>query len=93
MNYFKILPFHGVTDYDIECEYTSIKKKLLNIMDNVEFKAYLQENKFEQFFNPLTPSHVSITMKMNLIPRTEMEMSFLIFSPWISVVCQNMVVN
>ena len=47
MNYFKILPFHGVTDYDIECEYTSIKKKLLNIMDNDEFKAYLQENKFE----------------------------------------------
>ena len=52
MNYFKILPFHGVTNYDIECEYTSIKKKLLNIMDNDEFKAYLQENKFEQLFNP-----------------------------------------
>ena len=49
---FKILPFHGVTDYDIECEYTSIKKKLLNIMDNDEFKAYLKENKFEQLFNP-----------------------------------------
>ena len=52
MNYSKIMPFHGVTDYDVECEYTSIKRKLLNIMDNDEFKAYLKENKFEQLFKP-----------------------------------------
>ena len=51
-NYFKILPFHGVTVYDIECEYTSIKKKLLNIMNNDELKAYLKENEFEELFNP-----------------------------------------
>ena len=52
MNYFKIQPFHGETDYAIECLDTSIKKNLSNIMDNDEFKAYLKENKFEQLFNP-----------------------------------------
>ena len=52
MNYFKMLPFHGVTYYDIEREYTSIKNKLLNIMENDEFKPYLKENKFERLFNP-----------------------------------------
>ena len=44
--YLEILPFHGVADYDNECENTSTKKKLLSIMDNDEFQAYLQENKF-----------------------------------------------
>ena len=53
MKYLKILPSHGLTDYDIECEYTRIKMKLLNIMDNDEFKAYLKKNKFEQLFNPM----------------------------------------
>ena len=51
-NNFEILPFHGVTNYDIECEYTSIKDKLLDIMDNDEFQTYLKENEFEQLFNP-----------------------------------------
>ena len=50
-NYFEILPLHGVTNYDIECEYTSTKKKLLDIMDIDEFQTYLKENEFEQLFN------------------------------------------
>ena len=41
-----------MTNYDIECEYTSTKKKLLDIMDNDEFQTYLKENEFEQLFNP-----------------------------------------
>ena len=41
-----------MTNYDIECEYTSTKKKLLYIMDNDEFQTYLNENEFEQLFNP-----------------------------------------
>ena len=36
-----------MTDYNVECEYSSTKKKLINIMDNDEFQAYLKENKFE----------------------------------------------
>ena len=39
-----------MTNYDIECEYNSTKKKLLDIMDNDEFQAYLKENEFEQLF-------------------------------------------
>ena len=41
-----------MTNYDIECEYTSIKRKLLDTMDNDEFQTYLKENEFEQLFNP-----------------------------------------
>ena len=43
-NYFEILPFHGMTNYDIECEYTRPKKKLLDTMDNDEFQTYLKKN-------------------------------------------------
>ena len=32
-----------MADYDNECENTSTKKKLLSIMDNDEFQAYLQD--------------------------------------------------
>ena len=41
-----------MTNYDIECEYTSTNRKLLDIMDNDEFQTYLKENEFEQLFNP-----------------------------------------
>ena len=41
-----------MTNYDIECEYTSTKKKLLDITDNDEFQTYLKENEIEQLFNP-----------------------------------------
>ena len=49
-NYYKILPFHNVTDYDIECEYISTKRKLLNIMDN---------EKFNEFFTNIGPTLAS----------------------------------
>ena len=65
-NHFEILPFHGVTNYDIESEYSSTKKKLLDIMDNDEFQSYLKENEYEQLSILLSPSNVSTMMKMNL---------------------------
>ena len=41
-----------MTNYDIECEYTRPKKKLLDTMDNDEFQTYLKENEFKQLLNP-----------------------------------------
>ena len=73
-----------MTNYDIECEYTSTKKKLLNIMDNDEFQTYLKENEFEQLFNPFDPVKCQYYDEKEFISANRTDS--LLFSPWISAV-------
>ena len=81
-----------MTNYDIECEYTSTKKKLLDIMDNDEFQTYSKENEFEQLFYPFDSVKCQYYDANEFISANR-NGDGLIFSPWISAVNQNMVVN
>ena len=62
-------------------------------MDNDEFKAYLKANKFEQLFNPFDSITCQYYDENEFISTNRNGDVFLIFSPWIFVICQNMVLN
>ena len=57
MNYAKILPFYTLTDYNVEREFISTKRRFENLINNEKFECLLKENKYEQIFSPsnMTP--------------------------------------
>ena len=68
-----------------------VTRKMFPFDDVIMFRAHLKESRFEELFKLSIQSYVSTMMKSNSFLQTEMEMTFSIFSPWISVVCWNMV--
>ena len=52
MNHFNELPFQTLTNYDIENNFISGKRKFSNLMNNDDFQTIIKENKYEQLFNP-----------------------------------------
>ena len=59
-------------------------------MDNDEFQTYLKENEFEQLFNPFDSVKCQYYDEIEFISANR---NGDWFSPWISAVCQSMVVN
>ena len=57
MNYANILPFYTLTDYNVEREFISTKRRFENLINNEKFECLLKENKYEQIFSPsnMTP--------------------------------------
>ena len=57
VNYAELLPFYSLTDYNVESEFISTKRKFVNLINNEKFENFLKENKYEQIFNPssMTP--------------------------------------
>ena len=57
MNYAEIMPFYSLTDFNVENEFISTKRKLENLMNNENFENFLKDNKYEQILNPcnMTP--------------------------------------
>ena len=52
VNYAELLPFYSLTDYNVESEFISTKRKFVNLINNEKFENFLKENKYEQIFNP-----------------------------------------
>ena len=50
-NYFAELPFNNLSDYNIENEYISTKRKLQSLLDNDKFQSFLNDNMYEEIFN------------------------------------------
>lgn len=46
------LPFHNLTNYNIENEYWSPKRRITNLLDNKKFLDILKDNYFDDLFNP-----------------------------------------
>ena len=42
---------YSLSDYNIEIEFLTTKKKFENILDNKQFEMFIKENKYEQRFN------------------------------------------
>ena len=57
MNYAKILPFYTLTDYNVECEFISTKRRFENLISNEKLECLLKENEYEQISSPsnMTP--------------------------------------
>ena len=57
MNYAEILPFYTLTDYNVEREFISTKRRFENSINNENVECLLKENKYEQIFSPsnMTP--------------------------------------
>ena len=52
VNCAELLPFYSLTDYNVESEFISAKRKFVNLINNEKFETFLKENKYEQIFNP-----------------------------------------
>ena len=52
MNYAEIMPFYSLTDFNVENEFISTKRKFENLMNNEKFENFLNDNKYEQILNP-----------------------------------------
>ena len=52
LKYFNELPFQTLTNYDIENNFISGKRKFANLMNNENFQTIIKENRYEQLFNP-----------------------------------------
>ena len=52
MNYAEIMPFYSLTDFNVENEFISTKRKFENLMNNEKFENFLKDNKYEQILNP-----------------------------------------
>ena len=50
-NYFTELPFNSLSDYNIENEYISTKRKLQSLLDKDKFQSFLKDNMHEEIFN------------------------------------------
>ena len=50
-NYFTELPFNSLSDYNIENEYISTKRKLQSLLDNDKFQSFLKDDMYEEIFN------------------------------------------
>ena len=50
-NYFNELPFQTLTDYDIENNFVSTKRKIVDLMNNDKFQTIVKGNKYEELFN------------------------------------------
>ena len=57
VNYAELLPFYSLTDYNVESEFISTKRKFVNLINNEKFENFLKENEYEQVSNPssMTP--------------------------------------
>ena len=51
-NYFSEFPFQTLTEYDIENNFVSAKRKFVDLMNNDKFQTIVKENKYEELFNP-----------------------------------------
>ena len=49
-NYFTGRPFNSLSDYNIENEYISTKRKLQSLLDNDEFQSFLKDDMYEEIF-------------------------------------------
>ena len=52
VNYAEMLPFHSLTDFNVENEFISTKRKFENLMNKEKFENFLKDNKYEQILNP-----------------------------------------
>ena len=52
VNFAELMPFYSLSDYNIENEFLTTKRKFENLLDNKQFEMFLKENKYEQIFNP-----------------------------------------
>ena len=52
LKYFNELPIQTLTNYDIENDFISGKRKFANLMNNENFQTIITENKYGQLFNP-----------------------------------------
>ena len=52
LEYFNERPFQTLTNYDIENDFISGKKKFADLMNNENFQTIITENKYEQLFDP-----------------------------------------
>ena len=48
----ELMPFYSLSDYNIENEFLTTKRKFDNLLDNKQFEMFLKRNKYEQIFNP-----------------------------------------
>ena len=46
------MPFYSLTDFNVEDEFISTKRKFENLMNNEKFENFLKDNKYEQILNP-----------------------------------------
>ena len=54
INYAKLLPFYTLTDYNVECEFVSTKRRFESLINNEKFECLLKKNKYEHIFSPST---------------------------------------
>ena len=40
VNYAELLPFYSLTDYNVESEYISTKRKFVNLINNEKFNKF-----------------------------------------------------
>ena len=52
MNHFNELPYQTLTNYDIENNLISGKRKFANLMNNDDFQTIIKQNNYDQLFNP-----------------------------------------
>ena len=93
VNYVELLPVYWLTDYNIESEFISTKRKIVNLINKEKFENFLKENKYEQILIQVVWHHANISTKKNSSRRTEQAMSVWIFSHSISEAYLSMVVN
>ena len=53
MNYAEIMPLYSLTNFNVENEFISTKRKFENLISNEKFENFLKDNKYEQIFNPI----------------------------------------
>ena len=52
LSLFNELPYQTLTNYDIENNFISGKRKLANLMNNDDFHTIIKQNNYDQLFNP-----------------------------------------
>ena len=90
LNAMSALPFHDLTNYNVENEFISVKRKIISLLNNEQFENLIKENHFDGLFNPRHWYPVSIMMKINSSQKIEMTVSIWIYFHSIYVVCQDM---
>ena len=46
VNFVELMPFYSLSDYNIENEFLTTKRKFENILDNKQFEMFLKENEY-----------------------------------------------
>ena len=77
LKYFNELPFQTLTNYDIENDFISGKRKFANLMNNENFQTIITEIDMNNCLTQTKINHASITMKANSSLKIEMAMTSL----------------